>query len=315
MAENFNNTRSNLTDIVFSLAQPENVTPNCWLQWVKLSIWQRLLVSCYRLETEQAMLLARKPVLSLFQESGMDLPFPAHLLVWDAMSFHEWAVAVRQYSSPQYVCDVSEKSMVTSCDPFQSSVLVAAYYNRFNVTSPYEIAPSVHDIDFVLDTSFVTRQRLLTAKLIQVTPIRALIAISGETWILLEKVSQQDFFTLKTALRTWIAQLWTTQPQPPAVTEALQLSVDILQSALDEKPAANALGMGTDMGVYFASLVLWAVVTAASTRLETSPHPSPSLHAPVLTANSLPTSFSAFTLTSTRATNQTRLLRRRISLA
>jgi hypothetical protein len=250
--------------------QHENVTLTRWLQWVELSTWQRLLASCYTLEAQQATMLAREPSPSLFQQPGLDLPFPVHTLVWDAINLNEWAIAAQQYSSPQYVFDVSQDSMLTPCDPFQSSILIAAYYNRFNTTSPYMNAPSIQEIDRVLDTTFATKQRLLTAKLIQVTPIRALLAVSGESWILSEKVpSQQVFTNLKTTLRTWITQIWfapTTQPQPVAIKEALKLSVEILQMALDEQSPSVALGMCSEMGVYFAALVLWAITTVASTR-------------------------------------------------
>jgi hypothetical protein len=237
-------------------------------------------------------MLAREPLPSFFQQPGMDLPFPAHTLVWDATTLNGWAIAVQQYAAPQYVFDVSQDSMLTSCDPFQSSILIAAHYNHFNTTSPYLNAPSVQEIDHVLDGTFSTNQRLLTAKLIQVTPIRALLAVSGESWILSEKVpSQQLFIDLKTTLRTWIVQLWftpSTQSQSVAVKEAIELSVEILQMALDEQSKTAALCMCSDMGVYFAGLVLWAVTTVTSTRFKA---PQQVIHHTLNLHRSQPSSF------------------------
>jgi hypothetical protein len=275
MAENFRYTTSQLSDITSSLAQPENVTLSSWLRWVELGICQRLLASCYILESQQAMLLAREPLSSLFQESGMDLPFPPHASVWDAMTLEEWTITAQQYSSsPQYVFGVTQDSVLVPCDSFQSSILVAAYYNRFDYTLPYSNMFSVEEIDPLLDGSFTTKQKLLTAKLLQVTPIRELLAVSGESWILSEKVSSPQVFTaFKTTLRTWASQLWSTpmvNSQSIAIREALNLSVEILKMALDEPSEALELGMGTDMGVYFASLVLWAITTAASSRAKAS---------------------------------------------
>jgi hypothetical protein len=275
MAENFRYTSSQLCDITSSLAQPENVTLSSWIRWVELGIWQRLLASCYVLESQQAMLLAREPVPSLFHESGMDLPFPTHTSVWDAMTLEEWTVAAQQYSSlPQYVFEATQNSVLVPCDYFQSSILVAVYYNRFDYTIPYSNTFSVEEIDPLLDRSFVTKQKLLIAKLLQVTPIRELLAVSGESWILSEKVSSPQVFTaFKTTLRTWASQLWSTpmaNSQPIAIKEALNLSVEVLKMALDEPSEALELGMGTDMGVYFASLVLWAVTTTASSRAKAS---------------------------------------------
>jgi hypothetical protein len=270
MAENFRYTTSQLTSITSSLAEPENQTLSNWIRWVELGIWQRLLASCYILESQQAMLLAREPAPSLFQGTGMDLPFPMHTSVWDAISLDEWTMAAQQYSSlPQYVFGATPGSLLVSCDVFQSSLLIAASYNRFDVTLPYSNTYSVEEVDALLDNSFGTKQSLLTAKLLQVTPIRELLAVSGESWVLSEKVSSpQSFTAFKTTLRTWAAQLWSS-PTPVAVHSALKLSVEILTMALTS-PSPLSLGMGTDMGVYFAGLVLWAITTAASTRAKST---------------------------------------------
>jgi hypothetical protein len=275
MAADFRYTTSQLGDITLSLTQPENATLSSWIRWVELGIWQRLLTSCYILESQQAMLLAREPIPSQFQESGMDLPFPIHTSVWDAMTLEEWTMAAQQYSSsPQYVFAATPDSVLVPCDSFQSSILVAAHYNRFDVAMPYSNTFSNSEIDLLLDESFVTKKKLLTAKLLQVTPIRELLAVSGESWILSEKVSSPQTFTaFKTTLRTWAAQLWSAPMnncQPAASREALKLSVEILTMALNEPAESLELGMGTDMGVYFAGLVLWAITTAASTRANAS---------------------------------------------
>lgn len=285
---------SQLTELVLAPGLKDNATLNHWLQWVELATWQRLLTCCYVLESQQATLLARKPLPSLFPESGMDLPFPVHTSVWDAMTLNAWAVAAEQHaSSPQYVFEATSRSMLIPCDSFQSSVLIAAYYSCSEITSSYLGVPAVEEVDQVLDQSFTTNMKLLTAKLLQVIPIRALLAVSGETWILSEKVSSpQDFTALKTTLRTWVSQLWSIagrDSQLATCKEALRISVDILQLAMDRQPEASDLGMGADMGIYFAGLVLWAVTTAASTRATASnqmPQNTPYRH------NSQPPSFT-----------------------
>jgi hypothetical protein len=209
----------------------------------------------------------------LIQELGLDLPFPAHTFVWDAYTINDWASAAQRCSaSPQYVFEVHQESLTTPCDSFQSSLLLAAYYNRFNSSGPYVSVPCVEEIDHLLDASFATRQKLLTAKLLQVTPMRSLLAVSGESWILSEKVpSQQAFAALKTTLRTWVAQLWSnSSPKSPSVPvkEAIKLAIQILQLALKEQTEIHAVEMGVDMGIYFAAVVLWATITAFTTRTE-----------------------------------------------
>jgi hypothetical protein len=258
-----------------TLDNHSNVTMDTWKQWADLAVWERLLTSCYILESQQAMLLAREPGPSMYQQSGLYLPFPTHSLVWDAPTFSDWTAAIQQHSSsPRYVDGVTPATILVPCDPFQSSILVAAYYNRFEVTSPYMSEPANEEIDHVLDGSLTTKQNLLTAKLLQVTPVRALLAVSGESWILSEKVSSPQAYTEhKVNLRAWVTQIWSTPStvsQPVASEEALKIAVQILQMALTLHPDGFELNMGLDMGIYVAALVLWAVTTAASTRNEVS---------------------------------------------
>jgi hypothetical protein len=264
-----------LNDLELSLSRNENVTLSLWHQWIELSIWQRLAISCYILESQQTTLLAREPLPSLFQESGVDLPFPAHQSVWDATNLEDWTAAVQQRSSsPQHVFGVSLGNACLPCDVFQSSILIAAHYNSFNAVTPYVNTPSVEDIDQVIDESFATQQKLLTAKLLQVTPIRALLAVSGESWILSEKVpSPETYATLRTTLRIWVTQIWcatsSTVDHVP-IKEAIRISIQILQLALNTPSEIPNLDLGADMGLYFAALVLWAATAAASTRAKLS---------------------------------------------
>ncbi|KAH5379788.1 hypothetical protein HBI33_150250 [Parastagonospora nodorum] len=274
-AEECTRVSPELTSIVLSLEQPENVVFGNWMRWVERAVWQRLLTSCYVLESQQAMFLARESHESLFRQEGVDLPFPAHSLVWDATTLDDWAVAIQQHaSSPQRVFEVTQVPVLVPCDPFQSSILIAVFYNRSEIASPYINAPVTEDIDHILDPSFTTKQRLLTAKLLQVTPIRALLAVSGESWILFEKVpSQQAQIIFKTTLRAWINQIWSApEGASPTVSskEAVQLAIQILHMALEEQPEDSELNMGSDMGVYFAALVLWAATTAGSSRKSVS---------------------------------------------
>ncbi|KAF1941108.1 hypothetical protein EJ02DRAFT_512628 [Clathrospora elynae] len=269
--ENFQHVTSQIHDLA-SLVKLENATMERWIHWIDFATWQRLLLSCHVLEFQQPLLLAREPLPSLIQDTGFDLPFPGHTSLWDAKSPTEWALAAQQHlHSPRYVHEVNSNSAMIFFDTFQSSVLLAAHYNCHETSSPYISSPSVLDIEHLFDTSPVTARMLLTAKLVQVTPLRALLAVAGETWILSEKVASAQVFTaLKITLRTWLAQLWSTtiESQGVPVKEALRLSVDILQQALKEQRDSVTLEIGTDIGIYFAALVLWAITTAATTRVK-----------------------------------------------
>ncbi|KAF1836544.1 hypothetical protein BDW02DRAFT_587351 [Decorospora gaudefroyi] len=266
--EDFRRVTSQINEIVASLAQFQNTTLELWAQWIELATWQRLLLSCHVLESQQPLLLARESLPSLIQDTRFDLPFPGHTSLWDAATPTDWAFTAQQHSHvPAYVYEVTPESMSDSFDMFQSSVILAAHYNRPENSTPYLSSPSVLNVEHLLHDSPVTMRVFLTLKLVQVTPLRALLAVSGESWILSEKINAQAFTASKTTLRTWLAQLWsTTEPKGVPVKEALKLSVEILQQALKDQRDAVPLEMGTDMGIFFAALVLWAIMTAANTR-------------------------------------------------
>ncbi|KAF2732303.1 hypothetical protein EJ04DRAFT_525440 [Polyplosphaeria fusca] len=271
----FRAVASALVDNVHSLVQQDSITYDHWAQWIELSCQQRLLLCCYILEYQQAIFLARSGQQSLIQTQGFDLPFPAHSSLWDAENSTEWAIAAQQYTPfPAYVFQVTPEVNIGPLDSFQSSLLIAAHYNHFNNPVPYLSPSTLSTIDHLLDASPITRHQLWTAKLLQVTPIRALLGIAGESWILSEKVpSVQEFSTLKTTLRAWLNQLWapTADSQESPTKDALKWSIEILQQAMLSPVGTLRLEGGADMGLYFAALVLWAVTVVANTRIN-PPH-------------------------------------------
>jgi hypothetical protein len=277
--ENFRIVTSNVVEHIAALAQPENVTCDRWIQWVELCTQQRLLLCCYIVECHQTTLLARQPQPSLIQFSGCDLPFPTHSSLWDATNAMDWALAAQQYTHlPEYVYQVGPDTVSSAFDAFQSSLLIASYYHHFNGPIPDLAPPSFVAIDHLLDNSPITRHQLLTAKLLQVIPIRAILAVSGESWILSEKVpSAQAFSGYKTTLRAWIGGLWSgaTEPHNQFVRDAVRLAIEILQHAMTVPSHTLRLELGADMGLYFAALVIWSVTVAANTRInmhQTHPH-------------------------------------------
>lgn len=282
----------------------ENATHEQWTEWVQLATWQRLLLSCYILESQQTLLLAREPCPSIIQATGLDLPFPVDSILWDATTLAEWISAPRRSSRlPKYVYEVNADLMMTPFDSFQSSVLLAVHYNCSEGSTLYASSSLSLDIEHLFDASATTSRKLLTAKLCQVTPVRALLAISGESWILSEKVSSaQQFSTLKSTLRTWVDQLWSSAQNQAAaapVKEALWLSVKILQKVMQEQQSSLQTEMGSEMGIYFAGLVLWAITTAARRHARRGQQTRPMHHQygglqspPATSATPMPTSSS-----------------------
>lgn len=296
-----------------SLAHPENATYEQWREWVGLAGQQRLVLGCYILEYQQAVLLAREPRPSMIQPYEYDLPLPSHFSLWEAENPLEWAYASQQYRHlPMYIYEIIPDIPVGPFDQFQSLLLIANQYNHFSNAATYLSPPPLPAIDHLLDTSPVTKHALLSAKLLQVTPIRALLAVSGESWILSEKVpSPAAFQRYKSTLKVWTSGLWVTtaEPQTQAVKEALRISIELLQHAVAISPDNVHLELGADIGLYFAALVIWAVTVAANTHLSTSQAaPQPMRyhsHSPLPTnhTNGYFSTPSHMSSTSTRSTN------------
>ncbi|ORY14073.1 hypothetical protein BCR34DRAFT_246156 [Clohesyomyces aquaticus] len=271
-SQNFGAVTSNIAEVLSAVALPENVTYERWSQWVELSSQQRILLCCYILESQQPTLLARQPQSSILESiSGIDLPFPAHHSLWDALDYTTWGIAAQQHAHfPAYVYSVTADTSLGSLDTFQSSLLISSHYNRINDPTPYSSAPASTDIEHLLEASPITKHRLLTAKLLQVTPIRALIAVAGESWILSEKLnSSQAFSNCRTTIKTWLNAFWISpaEIQGPAAKEALKLAIEIMQHAMLTPFHDLRLEFGADMGLYFSSLVIWAVTVAANTQI------------------------------------------------
>ena len=241
-----------------------------------MSSKQRLLLCCYILETQQATLVARTPQPSIISHvSGFNLPLPASSVLWDAASAVDWVLELQQQpQQPSYVCEVpAELSMSSSLpqlDVFQSSLVLAVHYNYFHNPTPYLLTPSYPALNHVLDQSPLTQYHLFTAQLLQHIPLRALLAVSGESWILSEKVPSIAAFTgLKTTLRTWLNELWTPDMESQGlkpVKAALQTAINLLHHTMTAPRQTLRLEPGAEMSLYYAALVLWAVTLAATAR-------------------------------------------------
>ena len=254
-----------------------NATFEQWRHWTELASQQRLLQCCYILEYQQATLLARAPQPSMLRTSVIEIPFPVHSSVWDATCPRDWALGIRQcMNMPKYVYELSlgvlAKMEPGSFDIFQSALVTASHYHLYNDSAQALIsnpASNALAIANPLDGSLTTKHRLLIAKLNRVTPVRSLLAVIGESWILVEKVlSPAAMKKHESVLQSWVNGLWS----PPAnsqgqdVQEALKLATDILQNAIAAPPGSLRLEFGGDMGLYFAALVIWAITVAVDAR-------------------------------------------------
>jgi hypothetical protein len=243
-----------------------------WKEWIRVSCKQRLLAACFILEAQQSTLLSRK--LSSTGMSGYELPVPAPIGVWDAENAPSWATLIQQHpSTSRYVYEISAQyapsGALDTLDAFQSALLIFTHYDPLNTSNSYFSPSDNPDFASILNSSTQTQLLLLTAQLSQAVPVLELLAVSGESWILNEKIPSKDIFEAhKQALSGWVSKLWLPDSSADIlkpVRLAINLSVQILRLALDPRPDFK-LTLGTEMGLYFAVLVLWAVTGAATAR-------------------------------------------------
>ena len=243
---------------------PEDSLDDRWFQWAKASARQHLLLSCFILEAQQYTLLARDRE-SILQIMSDNLPIPIHESWWGAETASEWSlIAQDQGGMPTTTREALQPQLKGRYDTFQSTVLIAAQYGHSN-SFGFSSGTALEDL---LSNSWMTQLHLLTTKLAQLLPMRALLAVSGETWVFGTKLTSEDeCFALKSSLRTWLDQLWScsADSDEDSAAEALRISISILELSL-ESDTRLSLGLGNELGVFFAALVLWAATAAAHSR-------------------------------------------------
>jgi hypothetical protein len=258
-------TSSCVSELLADL-NPQNCTTKKWYKWIELVSHQRLLQSCYILESGQKLLgRSTRPALN-----RVDVSFPASLSLWNAAHLLDWLEATQTTKHmPRYVSEVQDHSQGLF-DSFQTSFIIAASglipLEGCNLDlRQFDVVKHQHDI------SPSSRYQLLTTKLLFHIPVRPLLAVAGESWILTAKVpSMVQFSDLKTELEIWTDGLWPTTKNVEERTPikiALGLAINILRHVGSED-FDMPLRFGGELGLYYAALVIWATTKKSLSRME-----------------------------------------------
>jgi hypothetical protein len=263
-----------------------------WAEWIAAMGYTRLLSACFVFESLYALTLAR-PFHST-PTSGFDLPVPALSALWDAADHHRWFHATQM--NPPEVIDYSEaldrlctgRQPALPVEPFHSAILIAChaasvlFQNQELQNAPFTRPSATHPIFEIEHASIIERvlcphvNILVLHKMVNLaarTPLRALLATSGESWILSQRLSHEaliaaaEFTSLKSEMRAWTESAESTFFQGTAgdnVRAAVQYSLTILRLGVDAPP--SSFSFGPDMALYYASLVLWAVTFGATSK-------------------------------------------------
>jgi len=172
-------------------------------------------------------------------------------------------------ASPRCISEALEDSSIqrsVPCDLFQSAVLVAGCYN----VDVHNVFLSICDNDSFeqgLDQSYGSQTHYHATLLSQNAPVRALLAVSGESWILNENLEPESFAAEKKNLRIWLDESWALEAyeRKVPVMKAIKQSIHVLRLCVDasgEKP--SALPLHWEMMAHISVLVLWAVAHRVS---------------------------------------------------
>jgi hypothetical protein len=213
----------------------------------------------------------------------------------------------------QTLDDITNGVQAVRLDTFQSSLLIAiqasAIFSQAHGASPY--TTFTHPIFAVEKTTLFSKSlsqdsyvRLMHEAILlsASSPFKALLAVSGESWLLSSRLShearaaKETFELLKLELRQWtqgVQFLYPGEPVPftsagaakrrvPA-NRALHHALNILDLSLATSPALP--GFGPEMALYYATLVLWACTYATHfmrvLRMDIEPSSRPQLEPPL----------------------------------
>lgn len=242
-----------------------------WNTWLRAQSKQRLFLASYVIRFQRTTFLAFRDDSSGFSE--LSLPYPIATGIWDVKPELYWDFlwAQRTYSTvciPQ-ILDDAQNLLLEPPDVFQSVLLIASHATRRNgqqpPLSPLETALPSQLLDQHPSVQVFYYTTLLTTRM----PTQQLLAVSGESWVLSQRLSSNAaeasaiFANHKIELR----RDWTNYPS--YTNEAVQHAIQILRIALERSQHVGFLGLGICM--YLSALVLWAVTYARIHHMRASP--------------------------------------------
>jgi len=214
---------------------------------------RRLLIACYLLDIQHSTLFGRQATeVPDFEPATLSLPQPLHL--WDMVPTPQasyYSETHCEHFVPQVLLPQATMDVQPSTGPLDvfASMLLIAYTNsknrQFRPNSSHSTSmppPLSHH------SSPHTQLAHQTFALAVKVPIRALLAVAGESWIQAEKLSSRaEYAQAQTDLGKW-----TTSA---AATEALPLAIKILRlHRLHHKTTF----LFHEWSLHLAVLVVWA---------------------------------------------------------
>ncbi|KAK4627371.1 hypothetical protein CLAFUR0_04680 [Fulvia fulva] len=258
--ENVYSLLSNDTVAFMSSPSPEMLVAGSFSDelFTETACRQRLLLVCYVLEQQHSTFFGRQPT-TCFNNTVLNLPYPTSQNEWDAVAGMPPSGQYERTSQALQDLQFIPEPMGEHVDPFRSMLLMACRFDAPKDLNGW--ADCCEDFPIALTANLTPRVRLAyhTFVLCSNTPIRDLLAVAGESWILAEKLgTQAEYTAAQIEARQWAARPFSYGEQPP-VQEALNHAFAIL-SVHQDFPKTGLLFQ--EWATYLAALVIWARVHA-----------------------------------------------------
>lgn len=227
---------------------------------------QRLYLACYILDYQHTTLFGRERT-ACFSGSGLDLPFPQPQASWDAI----YESRASDESSHRRVWEVLDGGSLgeagqQSYDVFQSTLIMACLGDGLDCDSPGYATITGKGTSTILSAMELSPRSKMayhTFMLCKHTPIRNLLAVAGESWVMAEKLSRPaDYAAAQIASRQWAKGFadsrmdFTTMDMEGAhVDGAITHALRILELHM-KHPRTGLLFQ--EWAIYIASIVIWA---------------------------------------------------------
>ena len=240
---------------------------------VDIQAKQRLFLACYMLDQQHAALFGRQKS-DCFSGTGMDLPFPRSQASWDTMN-----ARYAEATATSRVCDALDgthplEGKQRTYDVFQSMLMMASMEDTASESPAYVLESSISSSSALLKMEQSSRVKMAyhTFMLCKNTPVRDLLAIAGESWVMAEKLSNQAEYTAaQIETRHWAKGRddsvvdFDANNTRVTVSKAVNHALQILKLHLDH-PKTGLLFQ--EWAVYLASVVLWARAHVTAPKLE-----------------------------------------------
>lgn len=243
----------------------------------------RVLIACYVLDIQHSTLFGRTR-LGCFSGLGLELSLPSDQATWDNKRRASTKPSPT-YAQMPFDVDWSERD---ESDCFQSMLMMCMLADdSLDVNSLLHCTRGAASIAHCLEKQARTEIAYHTLMLCKSTPVRDLLAVAGESWVMAEKlVDSKDFTMAQLNSLAW-AQGDESRPSssssssPPAngnIAVALRHALRILELHHNH-PTTGVFFQ--EWSLYLATIVVWARAYVSSP----TPHRDPALQPVALSSS------------------------------